>query len=123
MSTPLRVLVLEDNENDFVLLARELKRGFGEVELRRVQDPAGLGTALEEPWDLLISDWSMPHLSALEALGMLRDLDLDIPFLIVSGTIAEETADEAMRSGAKGYLLKDEMDKVVPEVRRVLGER
>jgi PAS domain S-box-containing protein len=122
VSAPLRVLVLEDSEADFLLVARELKRGFGAVELQRVEDPAALGSALQEPWDLLISDWSMPRLGALEALGMLADLELDIPFLIVSGTIGEEMAVEAMRCGARDYLLKDRLARLVPVVERELQE-
>ncbi len=122
MSAPLRVLVLEDSEIDFLLIARELRRGFGAVEIQRADDPAALGSALQEPWDLLISDWSMPRLSAPEALGMLREMELDIPFIIVSGTIGEETAVEAMRSGARDYLLKDRLARLVPAVERELQE-
>src|SRR5581483_3977610 len=120
MTPGLRVLVLEDSENDFLLIARELKRGFGEVQIRRVEDPPSLGAALQESWDVLISDWSMPRLSALEALQMLRDLELDVPFIIVSGTIGEESAVEAMRSGAKDYLLKNQLARLVPAVEREL---
>jgi DNA-binding NtrC family response regulator len=122
VTAPLRVLLLEDSEDDFLLIARELRNGFGAVELQRVDDPAALGTALQEPWDVLISDWSMPRLSAREALGMLRDMELDVPFLIVSGTIGEETAVEAMRSGAKDYLLKDRLARLVPAIERELKE-
>jgi two-component system cell cycle sensor histidine kinase/response regulator CckA len=122
VTAPLRILVLEDSESDFVLITRELKRGFATVEVQRVDDPPSLGMALQESWDLIISDWSMPRLSALEALGMLGDLDLDVPFIIVSGTIGEETAVEAMRSGAKDYLLKDRLARLVPVVQRELQE-
>jgi CheY-like chemotaxis protein len=118
-----RVLVLEDSENDFLLLARELRRELGDVELLRVDEPAALGSALQEPWDVMISDWSMPRLSALEALGMLSALDLDIPFILVSGTIEEQSIDEAMQAGAKGYALKGDLGRLIPLLREQILER
>src|SRR2546422_1954580 len=97
MTRPLRVLILEDNENDAELLLRELRRQNYEPDYHRVDTAQGMNEALDrEPWSLVISDYSMPQFTAMHALEILKRRTMDLPFIIVSGTIGEETA--AIRS-------------------------
>jgi two-component system, cell cycle sensor histidine kinase and response regulator CckA len=123
MDVPLRVLIVEDSEDDMLLVLRELRRGGYKVESARVQTPATMQDALEQQaWDIVISDYTMPAFNALDALGILQGKGLDIPFLIVSGTIGEETAVAAMKAGAQDYLLKGNLARLVPAVERELRE-
>jgi two-component system, cell cycle sensor histidine kinase and response regulator CckA len=123
MDIPLRVLIVEDSEDDMLLVLRELRRGGYKVESIRVETPATLQDALEQKtWDIVISDYTMPAFNALDALQILQNKDLDIPFLIVSGTIGEETAVAAMKAGAQDYLLKGNLARLVPAVERELRE-
>ena len=108
MSKPLRVLIVEDSEDDTELLLRELHRGGYQVESRRVETAQTMRTALDwEHWDLVLSDYSMPAFNAVSALAVLKESGLDLPFIIVSGTIGEETAVEALKAGAHYFLLKN----------------
>src|SRR5271155_380923 len=122
-STPLQVLVAEDSENDAELLVLELRRkGYSPI-WERVQDAASMRAALSKgAWDIVISDSSMPQFSAQGALAILKETGLDIPFVIVSGTIGEETAVAAMRAGASDFLLKDNLARLGPVVERELRE-
>jgi DNA-binding NtrC family response regulator len=109
MGAPLRVLLVEDSENDALLLLRELKRGGYEPLSRRVDTAGEMEEALEEQaWDLVISDHSMPAFSSLAALDLLRGKGfVDLPFIIVSGRIGEDAAVSAMKAGAHDYIMKD----------------
>jgi DNA-binding NtrC family response regulator len=99
---PIRVLAVEDSENDFRLAVRLLRRAGFVPDCQRVQDLPTLQQALlEGPWDAVISDFSMPGFSGLEALAEFRKTGLDIPFIFVSGTIGEEMAVAAMQAGAR----------------------
>lgn len=123
MSTPLRVLIVEDSEDDALLVVRELRRGGYAPTFARVDTPQAMRAALDrQTWDAVIADYSMPHFSAPAALALLQEHGLDIPFLIVSGTIGEETAVAAMRAGAHDYLMKDRLARLVPAIRRELQE-
>ena len=123
MPTPLRLLIVEDSEDDAQLLARELRRADYEVTFERVDTPALVAAALAaQPWDLIISDYTMPRLRGTEALELLKKSALDIPFIFVSGTIGEETAVAAMKSGAQDYLVKGQIRRLVPAVQRELRE-
>jgi two-component system, cell cycle sensor histidine kinase and response regulator CckA len=123
MYVPLRVLIVEDSEDDTLLLLRALRRSGYQVESDRVETPATMQDALEQQaWDIVISDYTMPAFNALDALKILQDKGLDIPFLIVSGTIGEETAVSAMKAGAQDYLLKGNLARLVPAVERELRE-
>lgn len=100
VAAPLRVLIVEDVEDDAVLLLLELKRGGYEPVSERVDTPQAMSAALAQPWDIILSDYSMPHFSATAALELLQQSGRDIPFVIVSGSIGEEAAVNAMRAGA-----------------------
>lgn len=123
MSLPLRVLLAEDSENDALLLLRLLRKGGYELEFQRVATQSEMQAALAgTEWDIIISDYSMPGFNGLEALKLYHAANLDIPFILVSGTIGEEIAVEAMRSGAHDYLMKDNLTRLVPAVERELHE-
>jgi two-component system, cell cycle sensor histidine kinase and response regulator CckA len=123
MSVPLRVLMVEDSEDDVALLGRELGRGGYEVTFRRVDSPAGMREAIErEKWDLVICDHSMPHFSGTDALKLLRAKNSEIPFIFVSGTIGEETAVAALKMGAQDYVMKNNLKRLVPAIQRELRE-
>jgi len=123
MGTPLRVLMIEDSEDDATLLLRELRRGGYDVEFERVDLPGTLKSALDtQVWDLVVSDFSMPHFSGTDALHFLRAKGSDIPFIFVSGTMGEETAVAALQNGAQDYLMKTNLKRLVPAVQRALQE-
>jgi PAS domain S-box-containing protein len=123
MSVPLRVLLIEDNENDALLLLRELRRGGYDVASRRVESAAGLIAALEgESWDTIISDAVLPGFSGMEALSLVRKHLSDTPFILVSGKIGEETAVAAMKAGANDYLMKDNLARLAPALQREIQE-
>ena len=123
MPTPLRLLLVEDCEDDAQLIARELRRADFDVIFERVDTPARLAAALAaQPWDLIISDYTMPYLRGTEALELAKRSELDIPFIFVSGTIGEETAVAAMKSGAQDYLVKGQLGRLIPAVERELRE-
>lgn len=120
---PLRVLMVEDSPPDAVLLARALERGGFEPICARVDSREAMAAALEkESWDLILADHAMPNFSAPEALRMVKDRGMDLPFIIVSGQIEETTAVEAMRAGAHDYVMKDRLARLVPAVERELRE-
>ncbi|MGQ3050169.1 MAG: hybrid sensor histidine kinase/response regulator [Roseateles sp.] len=119
----IRVLAVEDSENDFRLAVRLLRRAGFEPDCQRVQDLQSLRQALiEGPWDAVISDFSMPGFSGLEALTEFRKAALDIPFIFVSGTIGEETAVAAMQAGANDYVMKENMSRLGPALERELAQ-
>jgi two-component system, NarL family, sensor histidine kinase UhpB len=124
MGTPLRVLLVEDSENDALLLLRELKRGGYEPLSKRVDTAREMEEALEEQaWDLVISDHSMPAFSSLAALDLLRGKGfVDLPFVIVSGRIGEDAAVSAMKAGAHDYIMKDNLARLNSAIERELRE-
>lgn len=123
MITPIRLLIVEDSEDDALLLVRELRRGGFEPDYTRVETPEDMQTALsEKEWDHIISDYYMPRFSGLEAFQVLRESGLDLPFIIVSGKIGEDTAVEALRTGVHDYIMKDNLSRLVPAVERELQE-
>ena len=123
MSKPLRVLLIEDSEDDAALLLRELKRsGFAPAVLR-VDTPEALEAALRDgAWDVVLCDYSLPRLDAPTALAFVRGQGLDVPFIIVSGTIGEEKAVESLRAGAQDFVLKDRPARLGPTIDRELAE-
>src|ERR1051326_3028979 len=123
MTVPLRVLMVEDSEDDAALLSRELYRGGYDVTLRRVDSLPALDTAIEgEKWDLVICGYSLPHCSGMEALKLLRQKDAEVPFIFVSGTIGEETAVAALKLGAQDYVMKSNLKRLLPAIQRELHE-
>ncbi len=110
----LRLLHLEDSELDHVLMLAQVRRGGLNVEARRVDSEAEFLRALEQPWDVIVSDYNLPGFSGLVALDLLMASGHDIPFVLVSGEIGEDTAVEAMRNGASDYLLKNNLARLVP---------
>ena len=110
----LRLLHLEDSELDHVLMLAQVRRGGLSVEVRRVDSEAEFLRALEQPWDVIVSDYNLPGFSGLVALDLLMASGHDIPFVLVSGEIGEDTAVEAMRNGASDYLLKNNLARLVP---------
>src|SRR5260370_985110 len=123
MSTPLRVLIVEDSEDDLALLVRELRRGGYEPTFERVDTPAGMTAALgKNQWDLVIGDYSMPHFSGVDALRLLRTKGSEAPFIFLSGTIGEETAIAALKQGAQDYVMKDNLKRLLPAIQRELAE-
>ena len=123
MTNPLRVLLVEDSEDDAALVVRELNRGGYEVTFRRVDTAEGLIASFEDArWDLAIGDFSMPQFSGTAALTIVRQFDAEMPFIFVSGTIGEDIAVAAMRSGAQDYIMKGSLKRLVPAVERELRE-
>ena len=124
MSKLLRVLIIEDSEDDAELLAIALKDGGYQVIHQRVDTKADMQAALSDsqPWDIVLADYSMPQFSAIAALEVLKEWDLDLPFVIVSGKIGEDTAVAAMKAGAHDYLVKGQLSRLLPAVERELRE-
>jgi len=123
MTIPLRVLIIEDSQNDCDLLLGALSRGGYEVAHERVYSEAALTAALEQdPWDIVISDYSMPGFKGTDALAMVRGSGLDVPFVFFSGTIGEEIAVNAMRAGAQDYVIKGKSARLLPAIQRELRD-
>lgn len=124
MGSPLRVLVVEDSTDDTLLLLHELRRGGYEPTHRRVETEPAMRDALREmEWDLVVSDHSMPNFSSSAALELLRSEGyVDLPFIIVSGQIGEDSAVMAMKSGAQDYLMKDNLRRLNSAIERELRE-
>jgi PAS domain S-box-containing protein len=120
---PVKILIVEDSEDDAKLALQALRRGGFVPTHRRVQTAADLTTALaEERWDAVISDFQMPGFTGMDALKIFRSTGLDIPFILVSGTIGEEIAVEAMKAGAGDYLMKSSLVRLAPALERELKE-
>jgi hypothetical protein len=123
MSAGLKVLVVEDSEQDAELLLHELGKAGYKPTARRVDNARDMEAALVQgSWDVIISDYVLPQFSGLEALKILQKKGLDIPFLIVSGKIGEEVAVEALKAGAHDYLLKDRLTRLGAAIDRELRE-
>ena len=119
----LHILIIEDSEDDALLLVGCFKRAGYSIDFNRVESASSTRSALAKGnWDAILSDHSMPGFNALAALELMQELHLDLPFIIVSGVIDEETAIAAMRAGAHDYLSKDRLDRLVPAVEREMRE-
>src|SRR5213592_4239758 len=120
---PLRVLFVEDSAADAELMVRALRAGGFEPVLERVETAPELLAALERgPWDVVLSDYYLPALEAPAALALVRERLPDIPFLVVSGSVGEDTAVAAMKSGATDYIMKDRLQRLAPAVERAIEE-
>jgi len=123
MGKPLRVLIVEDSEDDVLLLLRELQRGGFDVEFERVETAVAMQAALtQKTWDLILSDYTLPEFNAPQALEVMKASGLDLPFIISSGTIGEETAVAALKAGANDFLVKGKFARLGPAIERELRE-
>ena len=123
MSNPLRVLIVDDSDDDTLLVVDELRRGGFSPEYEQVDSADKMATALKgKEWDLVITDHNMPGFDSSAALSILKAAGLDIPSIIVSGYIHEDIAVEAMREGAQDYVMKDNLKRLVPAIQRELQE-
>lgn len=119
----LKVLCVDDCEDDVVLIIAALTAGGYVPEYRRVCRMPDIEAALAgQVWDLVISDYSMPQLNGLQVLDIVRQRSPELPFLLVSGAVGQDTAVAAMKSGAGDYIMKDDLARLVPAVRRELAE-
>ncbi len=122
-SQHLRLLLIEDSEIDAAVLELELKRAGFRPDVTRIETEQELRVALrDDTFDLLVADYNLPSFSGMEALRIVGESDLDLPFFLISGTVGEERAVEAMRAGAHDYLLKDNLTRLGPAVTRELRE-
>ncbi|MGD8587790.1 MAG: EAL domain-containing protein [Chromatiales bacterium] len=120
---PLKVLIVEDSEDDALLLVRELRRGGYDPQSLRVDSATDMQKAFEtKAWDLIIADHNMPSFDSREALRLAKHEDPDIPFILVSGSIGEEVAVDAMKAGAHDYVMKDNLKRLLPAIDRELRE-
>lgn len=123
MGTPLKVLNIEDSADDALLIQRELCQAGFDVVWERVATADAMRAALaKQTWDVVISDFRMPMFDGFEALAVMHALELDLPFILVSGTVGEETAVAAMKAGAHDYIMKDKLARLAPAVKRELRE-
>ncbi len=123
MSRPLRVLLVEDSERDVALMVQALRHAGYAPAVERVETPEAMLAALDrQAWDVVLADYTLPRFDALAALALLKTRGLDLPFLIVSGNIGEETAVAAMKAGAHDYLMKGHLTRLVPAIERELRE-
>ena len=123
MGIPLRTLIIEDNEDDTLLVIRTLQKGGFDPAYERADTPVAMSEAMgRATWDIILCDYNMPHFNGLAALKLCHEKGLDIPFIIVSGTIGEEAAVSIMVSGAQDYVMKNNLSRLVPAVRRELRE-
>ncbi len=123
MSKPLRVLIVEDSEDDTELILNQLERGGYAPIYQRVDNAVTMTTALEQQqWDVVLADHSLPRFDATTALALLQEKGQDLPFIIVSGNINDEIAVGAMKAGAHDYLMKGNLSRLVPAIERELQE-
>ena len=123
MTKPLRLLLVEDSDDDEALLLRELKRAGYKPVMRRVQTASDLlATLAPGAFDVVLCDYTLPELDAPTALKIVQESGIDVPFIIVSGTIGEERAVESMRAGAHDFILKDRLARLGPAVEREVTE-
>ena len=123
MEKPLQVLLVEDSEDDALLMIRALKKGGYDPVVERVEAAGAMRKSLQKkPWDVILCDYQLPQFNGLAAIALLKDTGVDIPLIIVSGAIGEETAVECMRLGARDYIMKDNLSRLVPAIERELKE-
>jgi PAS domain S-box-containing protein len=123
MDVPLRVLIVDDSDEDAALSVHELRRAGFDVTWRRVETPQAMASALAEAnWDIVLADYAMPRFTGLAALQLIQSGGYDLPFIVVSGTFGEEAAVAAMRAGARDYVLKDHLHRLVGIVEREVRE-
>jgi two-component system cell cycle sensor histidine kinase/response regulator CckA len=123
VTKPLNVLLVDDSRDDALLVQREIERSGYTVTSERVEEAGAMRAALAgHPWDLVLSDWGMPRFAALDAIRVLDESGLDIPLIIVSGTIGEDAAVAALRAGARDFVPKHKLSRLAPAIERELRE-
>jgi len=123
MSQPLRALIVEDSEDDTLMLVRELKHGGYKLTFEQVETAEAMQAALSrQAWDVILADYRLPLFSGIEALAVMKNGGLDLPFIIVTGAITDDTAVAAMKAGAHDYVMKDNLKRLVPAIERELRE-
>jgi PAS domain S-box-containing protein len=123
MGKPLQVLIVEDSEDDMLVLLHLLEQNNYELNYRRVETAADMSAALKQSsWDVILCDYVIPGFGAPKALSVLKQTGLDIPFIIVSGTISEETVVPILKAGAHDFILKDRMARLIPAIEREMRE-
>ena len=121
--TPLRVLIADDSENDALILLHTLRKAGYEPQSERVWTAPAMQAALQkQAWDLVISDYDMPGFGGFEALELLKASGQDLPFILVSAVVSEETAVAAMKAGAHDFIMKRKLARLAPAVERELRE-
>ena len=123
MAVPLKLLILEDRPADAELLLFELQDAGYEADWQRVDSETDYLSALEKKPDVILADYSLPQFTALRALNLLKERQLDIPFIVVTGTISEEVAVDCMKQGATDYLLKDRLSRLGQAIDRALEQK
>jgi PAS domain S-box-containing protein len=119
----LRVLIVEDSEDDVLLIIRELKKGGFNPAYERVETAVAMREALKEKqWDIILCDYKLPQFSGPSAIALLQEINIDIPILIISGKISEDTAAECMLSGAQDYIMKDNLSRLCPAIAKEIDE-
>ncbi|PKN69932.1 MAG: hypothetical protein CVU54_07840 [Deltaproteobacteria bacterium HGW-Deltaproteobacteria-12] len=119
----IRVLIVEDSEDDVLLMIRQLKKGGYNPVYERVETAAAMLSALQDKtWDIVLTDYKMPRFSGTKAIALLQETNIDLPLIIVSGTIGEDTAVECMRLGAQDFIMKGNMSRLVPAIKREIAE-
>lgn len=117
------ILVIEDSIDDAQLIMHHIRKGGYEIQYERVDTAEMMKAALKEKkWDLVLSDYSMPHFNGSEALEILKESGIDIPFIIISGTIGEDVAVKTMKAGAHDYIMKNNLQRLLPAIERELAE-
>jgi DNA-binding response OmpR family regulator len=121
MSTPLRVLLIEDSEDDAQLVLRELRRSGYDPTWERLESATAVDDAIErQAWDIILCDYNLPTFSALAALRLLQARGVDLPVIVVSGEILEEVVSSVLQAGARDYVLKDNLGDLGVAVTREL---
>lgn len=120
---PLSILLAEDSDDDALLLIRFLRENGYAPEYVRIFTRTDCASALENPaYDLIIADYSMPQFTALNVISMVKERSLDIPLIVVSGTMGEDAAVDTMRAGASDYVMKGSLRRLIPAIERELEE-
>ena len=123
MGNSLRLLLVEDSENDAELIVRELEHAGYSIVHERVETAEELKAALTRgPWDVVLSDFSMPKFSGMGALAVLQATGRDLPFIVISGTIGEEAAVSALKAGAHDFLVKGRLARLMPAIEREMRD-
>jgi putative nucleotidyltransferase with HDIG domain len=123
VNTRLRILLVEDSEDDAQLLLREIKRAGYDLEFERVETANAMQTALaRQSWDVILCDYSLPQFGAQQALAVLKESGNDLPFIIVSGTIGEESAVSALKAGAHDFIVKGSLARLIPAIQREMKD-